>query len=300
MGQPLEVTDPADAHEAKEWEKAGKYMLTGGSDENAEGEEAGSEPEVHEFRYRGKTLKVDAETHEMLESLRKESRGANGRLGSELARTRERLARMEATLAARAEKPAEDNDADLERLRPDPKLATRDIDAWEAQYTTYRDAKEARRLEKLEAKYLADQAAQQERARENARTQAWAARFYDTYDHFDDPLLKKVVTDAYIEHKDEIDAYGPEGEEEAHARLAELADDRLVRLRKAGKLADPDQTHPNDNRRRVPTFESSARATRPKAAEETARSKERENFSAASWVARERLRMSGRTPRNER
>lgn len=297
MGQPLEVTDPADAHENKEWEKAGRYMLSGG-DEDAE---AGSEeqPEAREFRYRGKTLKVDPATHEVLESLRNEARGANGRLGSELARTRERLARLEAVAAAKVDTKPADDDADLERLRPDPKLATRDIDAWEAQFNTYRDAKEARRLEKLEQKYLADQAAQAERAQENARTQAWAARFYDTYDHFDDPLLKKVVTDAYIEHKHEIDAYGPEGEEEAHARLAELADERLVRLRKAGKFADPDTTTPNDNRRRVPTFESSARATQRKP-EETARSQERQNFSAASWVARERLRMSGRTPRNER
>lgn len=299
MAQPLEVTDPADAHEAKEWEKAGRYMLSGGSDDDAE--DAGSEqqPEVREFKYRGETVKVDPATHKILESLRNEARGANGRLGSELARTRERLARMEATIATRAETKPGDDDADLERLRPDPKLATRDIDAWQTQYDTYRDAKEARRLERLEQRYREDVAHNAERAAEAARTQAWADRFYDTYDHFADPLLKKVVTDAYLEHKHEIDAYGPEGEEEAHARLAELADERLVRLRKAGKFADPDQTTPNDNRRRVPTFESSARATRPKV-DETARAQERQNFSAASWVARERLRMSGRTPRNER
>jgi hypothetical protein len=302
MAQPLEVTDPADAKEAAEWGKAAKYML-GGEGPDGEDAEAGEEqqPEAREFRYRGKTLKVDPATHEVLESLRNEARGANGRLGSELARTRERLARMEATIAARAEtKTEKDDDADLERLRPDPKLATRDIDAWQAQYDAFRDAKEARRLERLEQRYREDVSRNAERAAEAARTQAWADRFYDTYDHFADPLLKKIVTDAYLEHKDEIDGFGPEGEEEAHARLAELADQRLVRLRKAGKLADPEQTNPNtDNRRRIPTFESSARATQRKP-DDSARSKERENFSAASWVARERQRMSGRTPRAER
>lgn len=300
MSQPLEVTDPADAKEAAEWAKAGKYMLEGHAEGESEEAGSGEAPEAREFRYRGKTLKVDPATHEVLESLRNEARSGNGRIGSELARTRERLARMEAIISAR-ENPTnkEDADADLERLRPDPKLATRDIDAWQAQYDAFRDAKEARRLERLEQRYREDVAQNQERAAEAARTQAWANRFYSKYDHFDDPLLKKQVTDAYLEHKDEIDAYGPEGEEEAHERLAELTDQRLVRLRKAGKLADPDSTTPNDNRRRVPTFESSARATARKP-DESARSKERENFSAASWVARERLRMSGRTPRPER
>lgn len=299
MSQPLEVTDPADAKEQAEWGKAAKYML-GGAAEAEDAEEAGSgEDEVREFSYRGKTVKVDPTTHEILEGLRREARGANGRLGSELARTRERLARMEGMLASRPAGGSEDgdSDADLEKLRPDPKLATRDIEAWQRQYDGYRDAKEARRLQKLEERYREDVATQARQREEAARTQEWADRFYSTYDHFDDPLLKKVVTDAYLEHRAEIDAYGPEGIEEAHARLAELADERLVRLKKAGKAADT-ETPNSDNRRRLPTFESSARAT-PRQREDKP-DESRRDFSASSWSARERLRMSGREPRKER
>lgn len=295
MSQPLEVTDPADAKEAAEWAKAGKYMLTGGAE--AESDEAGEEqPEVREFRYRGKTVKVDPETHELLESLKNEARSGNGRIGSELARTRERLARMEAIINTR-ENPTET----LPDIFPEPDalLATKDITEWQRQMKLHNESVRERDKQELRREYEQARAAEAAQANEAARTKAWADRFYSSYDHFDDPLLKKVVTDAYLDHRAEIDSYGPEAEEEAHARLAELADQRLVRLRKAGKLADPDQTNPNDNRRRVPTFESSARATARKP-DDSARSRERAEFSAASWVAKERLRMSGRTPRPER
>jgi len=272
-------------------------MTRGAEAAEADAEAGSDEDEIKEFKYRGKTVRVDAGTYDVLEGLRREARGTNGRIGSELARTKERLARMEGMLASRS---AGDGggaaDADLEKLRPDPLLATRDIAAWQAQYDTFRDAKEARRLEQLEAKYREDVAGQTRQREEAARTQAWADRFYSTYDHFDDPLLKKVVTDAYLDHQAEIDAYGAEGIDEAHARLAELADERLVRLKKAGKAAD-DQT-PNDNRRRLPTFESSARAT-PRQREEKP-DESRRNFSASSWSARERLRISGKEPRKER
>lgn len=295
MSQPLEVTDPADAHEQAEWAKAAKFM-TGGVDPDGDEPEAGSEqkPEELEFSYRGRKVKVDAETHGILEELRKEARSGNGRIGSELARTRERLARLEASAAARGtteQRP--DDDADILRLKPDPKLATRDFPAWEAANETYQDAKAARKLERLEQKYREDQAAQQTRADEARRTTDWANRFYATYDHYDDPILKPVVTQAYLDNRAEIDAYG-EDVEAAHERLAELADERLVRLKKAGKIADDATSTPNDNRRRVPTIESSARAT-PRGEQKPDES--RRDFSASSWVAKQRLLMTGRTPR---
>ncbi len=287
MSQPLEVTDPADAKEAAEWEKAGKYMLGGAPD--ADDEPAESEQEAREFKYRGRTLKVDAETYDVLEGLKKEARGANGRLGSELARTRERLARMEAAIAAR-ERPAE---TEPELRKPDPLLATRDINAWQEQYDAYRDAKEERRIAKLRAEYEASVAERQTQASEASRVKAWADRFYADYDHLDNVDIKPVVSQVYVEHKSELDAFGDDVTG-AHERLAELAEERLVRLRKAGKDMEPPTN--NDNRRRLPTFESSARGT-PRSKEDNAPPRE---VSAASWVARERLRMTGREPRKER
>lgn len=292
MSLPLEKTDPAlDTKEKAEWDKAAEHMLGGKSDPDADDEGAGPDDDRRAFRYRGKTVKVDADTYEVLEGLRKESRGANGRLGSELARTRERLARMEATLAAR-ETPQHDGEADLDKLRPDPKLATRDIDAWQAQNEIYQDAKVARRFEQLEQRYRAEVAQNENKAAEAARTAAWASRFYDTYDHLDDPTIKPVVLQAYLDNKHEIDALGDDTDGQ-HERLAELADERLLRLKRAGKGVQD----PNDNRRRLPNLESSAGPT-PRKPEEPDES--RRNFSAGSWVAKERLKMTGRTPRKER
>lgn len=285
MSQPLEVTDPADTKEAEEWGKAAKHMLSGGGPDG-EPEQAGSdEPEVREFRYRGRTIKVDADTYGVLEDLRKEARSGNGRVGSELARTKERLARMEAIIAAR-ETPQQ---PEPEIAPPDPMLATRDIAAWQRQYDAYRDAKEARRIEQIERRHAESSSQAEERAEQQRRDKEWADRFYETYDHLDDPAIKPIVAQAFVENKAEIDAFGDDVSG-AYDRLAELADERLVRLKNAGKAA----ANPNDNRRRLPTLESSAAPTPRKPAEPD---ESRRDFSAGSWVARERLRMQGRTPR---
>lgn len=289
MPGPLEATDPADPKEAAEWGKAAKYML-GGTDEGSD-EEAGSEETAREFRYRGKVIKTDAETLEVLESLRKEARGVNGRLGSELARTKERLARMEGAIAAR-ETHREDTRPTI--TPPDPMLATRDIAAWQKQMLDYDAAVRAQERQDLERRYADDQEAARKKAAEDDRTKAWADRFYATYEYLDDSATKRIVTDAYLDNQAEIDSFGSDIEG-AHERLAELADERLLRVKKAGRVAE-EQT-PNDNRRRPPTFESSARAT-PKRAEAVDES--RRDFSASSWSARERLKMTGREPRKER
>lgn len=290
MSQPLEVTDPAtDAKEKAEWDKAAEHMLGGAPDPNAE--EAGKdEDEVREFKYRGKTVRVDATTYDLLEGLKREARGANGRLGSELARTRERLARMEATLAARDDRTPRDTEPEIKM--PDPMLATRDIAAWQAQYDAYRDAKESRRIAALERKHLEFVSNAEEQAQQRAKEKAWSDRFYSTYDHLDDPAIKPIVAQAYVEYKPEIDAFGDDVEG-AHERLAELTDERLTRLKRAGRDADTETT----TRRRPPNLESSAGPT-PRAKEKSEDS--RRDFSAASWSARERLRMQGREPRKER
>src|SRR6185503_11740640 len=134
----------------------------------------------------------------------------------------------------------------------------RDIAAWQTQYDVYRDAKEQRRLEQLEQRYRADVEQKQSRETENARVREWANSFYDEYDHFDNPSIKPIVTQAYLDNQAEIDDLRLSGNNEgARERLAELADARLLEIKRAGKSVES----PNDNRRRLPNLESSAAPT---------------------------------------
>jgi len=280
MSLPLEKTDPAEG--TVDWNAAEEFMRGKPGDDDPEAGEASETPEAREFKYRGKTVKVDAETHSILEDLRREARGANGRLGSELARTRERLATLEGRLAA--PQPTKPDD---EPQPPDPLLATKDIAAWQRQYDAYHTAKMARQMADLEQRYTANVQEIGNRVVASQKEKEWADQFYSSYDHLDSPEIKPVVAQVYTEHKAEIDAFGADTEG-AYDRLAELADDRLVRLRKAGKDTETTTT------RRPPRIESAAGATPRGKPEEKVR-----DFSAASWVARQRLKMQGREPKEK-
>jgi len=280
MTLPLEKSDPAPG--SVDWKGAAEYMTRGAGD----GEEAGDDAEkqtetvAREFKYRGKTVTVDPDTYSLLEDLKNEARGTNGRLGSELAKARERLAKLEGVVSVRHETPG----TDTELTPPDPLLATRDIAEWQRQYDGYHSAKTARQMEALEKKHFTFVREVETKARQAQAQKEWADSFYRSYDHLDHPEIKPIVAQAYTENREEIDTLSGE---DAYERLAELADERLVRLRAAGKEAEP-----TNNKRRPPRIESSAGPTPRGKTEETPR-----EFSAASWVARERQKMSGREPK---
>lgn len=283
MSKPLEVSDPAGEGKV-DWNGAAAYMTGAGEDEAGSDKEAPEAAEVREFKYRGKTVKVDAATHALLEDLKRDARGANGRLGSELSRTRERLAKLEGIIASGQQRVV----AEPDLKAPDPLLATRDIAAWQREWEAYQEKREAKIKADLETKYLGHVREVSERVKATQEEKEWADRFYDTYDHLDHADIKPIVAQVYTEHKNEIDALA-EDPETAYERLAELTDQRLIRLRAAGK----DTTPTND--RRPPRIESAAGATpRPKV-EDTPR-----EFSAASWIARQRLKMQGREMPKER
>jgi len=278
---PKSATATPAAEGTVDWTGAEAYMQGKSGDDSTTGDKTET-PEFVEFKHRGKVLKVDRDTAATLEELRRDARGANGRLGSELARTRERLARLEGEITAGRRTP--ETEPAIPPL-PDPLLATRDITAWQRQYDAHHSAKMDHMRADLEGRYNADRQAEAERARTGQREQEWANRFYSEYDHLDDPDLKPIVAQVYTEHKAEIDAFGDDLSA-AHEHLAELADARLVRLKKAGR---GDTTN---NDRRPPRVESSAGPTPGMQTEDKPR-----EFSAASWVAKERLKMSGREPK---
>lgn len=287
MSQPLEVSDPAEG--SVNWRAAREHML--GKHAAEEAAEAGSDesnagtPDVKEFKYRGKTVRVDADTYTLLEDLKRDARGQNGRLGSELSRLRERLVQIEAGQQRPARRPEEE--APL--TPPDPVLATKDIAAWQREYDAYHTAKTARQMRELEEKHFSFVREVQERTQASQREREWADGFYRNYDHLDHPEIKPIVAQAYTEHKEEIDALGHDPDA-AYERLAELADARLVRLRSAGRDADPNPT----TNRRPPRVESSAGPT-PRARTEAPP----REFSAASWAAKQRQKFAGREPKSK-
>lgn len=277
MAEPLEVSDPA-GEGAVDWDGAAKFF-TGGNAEagNDEGNENQTSKKVT-FSIKGKKIEVSPEEAAALEELRKQARGENGRLGSELAATKERLARLEGVLSARQiEKETKDDD-DLSP--PDPRLAQTDFAAWQKANDLYHAAQMDKLARKLEMKYAQDQQAREQQQTQAQRDKEWADQFYSTYEHLDDQAFKPIVSQVYVENKAEIDAL--RGDTKAqHERLAELADARLVQIRQAGKQIA--------NTNRPPRLESSAGAgPRSKGDEGTARV-----VTAASWSARERARMRG-------
>lgn len=277
----LEVESPA-GEGSVNWAAAREFALgkEAAADEAEAGDAAATETAAErEFRYKGKTIKVDSETAELLEDLRKQARGQNGRLGAELARTRERLARLEGAVTApkREEAPPE------RPRRPDPALAVRDFAEYDRQRAAYEAAVEA----DLEARMTARLEAERERDRRAAESERknteWATRFYSSYDHLDNPILKPLVAQVYTEHKAEIDEIeATEGLERAHDHLSTLADKRIVEVNKVVK------SNPN-NSRRPPRIESSG-GTPPR---REAPPEPTKSFSAASWSAKERARMRG-------
>lgn len=285
MALPLEHTDDPNPAADESDAAVEAYMTRGeGSDEAGDGEDAAPEAaQLKEFRYRGKTVRVAPEVHDLLEQINKEARGTNGRLGSELARLREQQARLEGMVTARTPEPTREP----ELTPPDPLLATRDIAEWQRQNDAYHDAKLARLQHQLEEKYIRNVTAAQETLDAQAKEKAWADSFYSQYDHLDDKNIKPIVAQVYAENKPEFDQLIASDPEAAQERLAELADARLLRVSEAGRGKTP-ETKTN----RPPRVESSAgptpRGTRTDAPRE---------FSAAKWQAEQRLKMSGRAPK---
>lgn len=291
MSRPLESTDLNPAADPSD-EAVRRYMTEGtGADEEGftgrpgDGEDEAEAPEAaqpREFKYRGKAVKVDADTYELLESLKKEARGANGRLGSELAQYREKLARLEGMVTARQPDPTDDVPA---IQPPDPLLATRDIAAYQRDLLAYHAAREVQLQEKLERKYMATINEAKAINESKAKEVAWADDFYRAYDHLDDKALKPVVAQVYAENQEEILLLRQTDSEAAQERLAELTDARLLRV--AEGVSGRGNTNTKSNR--PPRVESSAAATPRGKGDAPGR-----QFSAARWQAEQRLKMTGR------
>ncbi len=248
--------------------------------ETPENEE--DEPELVEFSYKGRKLRVTPEDAEALEDLRRQARGANGRLGSENANLRERLARLEGQIASRGnERPAVDDGP----KKPDPELALTNFPEWQRQYDAYEEAQRVRIVKVIQEEINTGRSKAQEEAEKAARGRRWADTFYSEYPHLRSKARMATVAQVYAENREELDGYGDDFDT-AFPRLAELAEERIAEIA-GGSSTRRGKANKNQ---RPPTPASSRPATPRGTREEVELDRPR---GGAAWQRKERARLRG-------
>lgn len=259
-------------------ETAGSTEAAPAPDSDTESPKTDTEPQVKEFRYKGRTLKVSPEEYEVLDDLLRQARGENGRLGGENAQLRERLARLEGMLETTIVSPPKKEEGPRQ---PPPELALDDFPAWQKQHDEWLEWKLEQKAQAARADYesrVAEERQQTEKAQAAAHN---ANLFYKENTHLDHDAFKRTVAEVWVDHASELGQLSTKAERD---RLAELADARLTAIRSAGgRSAKP----------RPPQLEGSA-VTPPKTA--VAAPVSDQPYSAADFVRAARARMRGAQP----
>lgn len=194
--------------------------------------ESGTDDGTVEVRIKGRPVKMNKEAADAYSEFVRETRERDGRLGGEIAALRERSARLEGMVETvnRSQVPSP---AGPDIAPPPAKLAIENFEEWQRQMLAYQGAMMLRQQAELEQKYQNDQQVQQTQAQRDAAQRAWADRFYGQNPHLNKPHLRDIVTSVYREHASEIDALNGTNIADAHDRLAELADARIVEIGRA-------------------------------------------------------------------
>lgn len=253
----------------------GDESATEAAPADSESEATDTEPQVKEFRYKGRTLKVSPEDYDVLDDLLRQARGENGRLGGENAQLRERLARLEGMLETTIVTPPKKEEGPRQ---PPPELALDDFPAWQQQHEAWLEWKLEQKAQAARADYenrAAEERKQAEKAQEAAHN---AGLFYQENTHLDHDAFKRTVAEVWVDHAKEL---GQLRTKEERDRLAQLADARIAAIRSAGgRSAKP----------RPPQLEGSAVA--PPKTTVTAPVSD-QPYSAADFVRAARARMRG-------
>lgn len=265
---------PTPTEGAVDW-KAAEEFLTKGTQSTEPGAsddapEDTAPPEDVEVSIRGRKVKMTSEAAEAYADFVKETRERDGRLGGEIASLRERTAKAEGMIETLR---APVREVDIKP--PDARLASTDLEAWQTQWVAYHEAKSAKLAADLEAQRLRESRTRQAAVDKEQHGRAWADRFYGANPHLNDSNLKPLVHSVYVEHAAELDGLP---DRDAHERLAELADERVLAIRSAGK------TNPTS---KPPRLEGPGGAS-PKAPVEKDRA-----FTSASWSARKQAELRG-------
>ena len=264
------------------WDEANAFWNgkeVGGVEQGEEEEE--EEPEQQEeqgdglvdVRIKGRTVRMTPDDAAAYDQLLSEVRERDGRLGGELSQLRERLARQEGMLTG-LQKPTE-----VEMPAPPPaKLAMEDWEEYHRQWVSYNARMMTLQREDLEGRYNEAEERRTRVATESDRNVAWAQRFYNDYSHLDAPELKGIVRDVYTEYRSEVDGLGTV--QDQHARLAELAEQRILAIKRAGK---PGSTE------RPPQVEGAGRPRSPGRTKPVAD----KPMTGEDWMRRKRAQLRG-------
>lgn len=266
LGQETPDTDPQDGDEDIEAAPEGE----------AANDAPSPQDELVEVRVKGRVLMLPRADAEAIEQFRRETRERDGRLGGELATTRERLARLEGMLEK--QQPSRDEPEPQGPTPPDHNLALTDFAEWQRQWDAYQRAEMTRVQQELVNRYEQERARERQETAAASRNREWADHFYRSNPHLNRPAIRPLVSQVYAENQRELDGYGDDIAG-AFSRLAELTDARVSEIASYGKTG---------TKQKVPQLESSS-APAPAPAEP----EPRKRFSTAAWMAKERERMKG-------
>ena len=264
-----------------DWDEANAFWNGKGAEgeDTEQGEE--EEPEQQEeqgdglvdVRIKGRTVRMTPDDAAAYDQLLSEVRERDGRLGGELSQLRERLARQEGMLTG-LQKPET-----VEMPTPPPaSLAMENWEEWHRQWVTYNARMMQLQREELHGEYQAAEAQRTRMDAESRQNVAWAQRFYNDYPHLDDPELKDTIQAVYVRNKPTIDGLGTV--EDQYAKLAELAEQRILAIKRAGK---PGSTE------RPPQVEGAGRPRSPGRTKPVAD----KPMTGEDWMRRKRAQLRG-------
>lgn len=247
-------------------------------EEEQDGEEEEEEEQdegdgLVEVRVKGQAIRLTPENASAIQRLIDEGRERDGRLGGELAKMREALARQEGALSTmQAGKTPKDEMPEP----PSPTLARDDFEQYHREMIAYQSKMMLKQQEDLRGAYEEAERQRTIRETEAQQLQAWGNGFYAEYPRLDRPELKGIVRDAYVANGTEIDALPLT---EQYARLAELAEERIVAVNSALKTNTDRPPRVEGAGRSRPTGQKTKPDVKPMSGEE--------------WMRRKRAQMRG-------
>jgi len=265
---------------AKESEAAEGAPPEGEQTQGSEQAPAG-DGELVDVRIKGRTVRMTREAADAHAEFVRDTRERDGRLGGELSQLRERSARLEGMIET-VRTPQRVADDDIKPPRPE--LAIENYAEYHRQMLTYNATMMQRQQDEIRAEYRQDQEQRRTETTAEARQRAWAEKFYASHPHLNKPHLRGVVLDAYRDNFKEISGFGDDVDE-AHERLAELADERVLAIKTDGE-ARPRSQQANTNKH--PNLEGAGTPGDGKT--------KTEKFvpvSSGSWVANKRRALRG-------
>lgn len=213
-----------------QWDAAEAFFAGKAKEGAPEGEpEKPAQESLVEVSIKGQKVQMTKQAADAYSDFVRDTRERDGRLGGELSQLRERSARLEGAIES-LRTPKANAEPDIKP--PPPDLAIENFAEWQRQFTHYQAAMMMRQQAEMETKYQSDQEARVSKLTQDQTSRRWADSFFTKNPHLNKPHLRAVVQSVYTENARDIDDLS---EAEAHDRLSELANNRVIAIRTDGQ-----------------------------------------------------------------